>query len=166
MAQRRLLYHTLRGLVAGAVGTAVMTGWQELAAKLQGSDGGGGEAPPSDPWARAPAPARAGRKILGGLGYDVPESRIDLLTNVMHWGYGTTWGAVYGAAFGNSARHRPLTRGLGFGAWVWVMSYVQLVPLGIYQPPWTYSPRELAMDLSYHLAYGAGLGVGGALVER
>jgi hypothetical protein len=151
--------------MAGAVGTAAMTGWQELAGKLRSDgSGGGGEAQPSDPWANAPAPAKVGRMILSSVGYEVPADQIDLLTNVMHWGYGTTWGAVYGVLNGGSSRRRPLIRGLAFGTVVWAMSYVELVPLGLYEPPWKYPPEELAFDLSYHLAYGAGLGVGGALV--
>jgi hypothetical protein len=34
------------------------------------------------------------------------------------------------------------------------MSYVQLVPMGLYKPPWKYPPKDLAMDLSSHLVYG------------
>ncbi len=165
MPQRRILNRALRGAMAGGAGTAAMTAWQEVSAKLRSSDGGEGDGTqPSDPWQAAPAPAKVGRLLLRALGYEVPTSQIDLLTNVMHWGYGTTWGAVYGAVMGNAARERPMARGLGFGAWVWIMSYVQLVPLGIYEPPWTYAPQELAMDLSYHLAYGAGVGAAGALL--
>jgi hypothetical protein len=141
-----------------------MTGWQELAAKLQ-SDGESGGTQQSDPWAKAPAPAKVGRMILSGLGYEVPPDKIELLTNIMHWGYGTTWGGVYGALNGSSGGRRPLIRGLAFGTAVWAMSYAQLVPLGLYEPPWKYPPQELALDLSYHLAYGAGVGVGGALVR-
>jgi hypothetical protein len=47
-----------------------------------------------------------------------------------------------------------------FGTAVWVASYLTLVPMGIYRAPWRYPPVELALDLSYHLAYGAGAGVG------
>lgn len=168
MAQLTLLDRAARGLVAGVAGTAAMTAWQELSAKLQGSgEGGGSDGPETpDPWAAAPAPAQVGRLLLGGLGYEVPADKIGLLTNVMHWGYGTTWGAIYGAVMGNAARDRPLARGLAFGSWVWLMSYVQMVPLGIYKLPWKYSPKELGLDLSYHLAYGAGIGAGGALAER
>ncbi|MBV8432562.1 MAG: hypothetical protein JO244_15465 [Solirubrobacterales bacterium] len=177
MPDLSLINRATRGLVAGAIGTAAMTAWQDLSAKLQsaGEEGRGGGDPrgegagsgeDSDPWAQAPAPAQAGRLILHELGYEVPSDKIGLLTNVMHWGYGIGWGAVYGAVAGNAARQRPLARGLVFGASVWVMSYVQLVPLGIYQPPWDYPSQELALDLSYHLAYGAGVGAGGALVER
>jgi uncharacterized membrane protein YagU involved in acid resistance len=169
MAQTTLLDRAARGLVAGVLGTGVMTAWQELSAKLRssGSDGDARQPEtPSDPWEQASAPAKVGRLILGAVGYDVPEDKIGLLTNVMHWSYGTAWGAIYGAVMGNAAHDRPLTRGLAFGSWVWVMSYLQMVPLGFYEPPWKYSPQELAMDLSYHLAYGAGVGAAGALVER
>jgi hypothetical protein len=168
MAKTTLVGRVGRGLVAGAIGTSTMTAWQELAAKLQsgGQEDQGGRGPePADPWASASAPAKVGRLILEALGWNVPAEKIDLLTNVMHWGYGTTWGALYGGVMGKRAHERPLARGLGFGAWVWVMSYVQLVPLGIYELPWKYSPQELVMDLSYHLAYGAGVGAAGALLE-
>jgi hypothetical protein len=43
-----------------------------------------------------------------------------------------------------------------FGLVVWAMSYAQLVPLGIYEPPWRYPITELATDLGYHEAYGIG----------
>jgi len=80
---------------------------------------------------------------------------IPLLTNVMHWGYGTGWGTVYGIV--TVGRHRSgSARGIGFGTAVWAMSYAQLVPMGLYEPPWTYQPAELALDLSYHLVYGIG----------
>jgi hypothetical protein len=45
------------------------------------------------------------------------------------------------------------------------MSYVQLVPAGFYDPPWKYPPDELALDIGYHLAYGAGTAVSFALVS-
>jgi hypothetical protein len=163
-----------RGLVAGATGTAVMTAWQELSMKLQGSggtgDGGGGAeaaAPDQqDPWEQASAPARVACKVLTGVfGREVPPERIGLLTNVMHWGYGTSWGALYGLLQGTTPGP-ALRRGLLFGTGVWVMSYVTLVPMGLYQPPWKYPPKELALDLSYHLAYGTGVGAGYALVDR
>lgn len=166
MTKSTLFGRAARGLVAGVIGTATMTAWQELSAKLQGGqDEASQDSEPSDPWAEASPPAQVGRMILQGLGQDVPADKIGLLTNVMHWGYGTTWGGLYGALMGRVAREQPLVRGLAFGAGVWVMSYVQLVPLGLYELPWKYPPSELALDLSYHLAYGAGLGTAGALVE-
>ena len=162
-----------RGLAAGMIGTGVMTTWQELSMKLQGSgpEGGGGGQDESDtqqrqdPWEQASAPAKAGRKILEGV-FDVkiPPERIGLLTDAMHWGYGISWGALYGLIQETVGGPR-LRNGLLFGAGVWAMSYMMLVPTGLYQPPWEYPPKQLAMDVSYHFAYGAGLGGGYALAE-
>ena len=163
----------VRGLAGGAIGTATMAAWQELSTKLKssGEDRGKGATAASgaaepDPWEHASAPAKVGRKILeDAFGYEVPPEKIGLLTSVMHWGYGTSWGALYGliqrAAPGPAVRSGTL-----FGAGVWAMSYLTLVPMGIYEPPWKYQPQELALDLSYHLAYGAGVGAGYGLLDR
>jgi hypothetical protein len=165
MAKTTLLSRAARGLGAGVIGTTTMTAWQGVSAKLQGSSADGNDSKPADPWAEAPAPAKVGRLILHAFGYDAPANKIGLLTNIMHWGYGITWGAVYGAVMGEAVHERPLARGLAFATSLWVMSYIELVPLGIYEPPWDYSPQVLAFDLSYHLAYGIGLGLSGAVVE-
>jgi hypothetical protein len=149
------------GLGAGAIGTLAMTGWQELSSRLMsnGSDSGGDDQP-SDPWAQASVPAQVARKLANVVGVDPDPKRIPLLTNLMHWSYGTGWGAIYGLL--------PKRRGMGllFGAGVWAMSYVQLVPLGLYEPPWKYPPSQLGLDLSYHLVYGAGTEAGDALITR
>ena len=150
-----------RGLAAGVVGTVAMTGWQELASRLRSSNGSSSEssAPQSEreAWEQAPAPAQVGKRIVEGVfGASVSAERIGLLTTVMHWGYGAGWGGVYGLVQSTRGRRR-LRDGLVFGTTVWAMSYAELVPMGIYDPPWTYPPQELALDLSYHLAYGAGL---------
>lgn len=174
MARQTPLAAVVRGLASGVIGTAAMTAWQELSMKLQssgdesGSDGdegeGGGQE--SDPWEQASAPAQAGRKGLEGVfGISVPPDKIGLLTTVMHWGYGSGWGAAYGLVQRTSPGP-ALRRGVLFGMGVWAMSYVQLVPMGLYQPPWKYPPKELAMDLSYHLAYGSALGAAYAALDR
>jgi uncharacterized membrane protein YagU involved in acid resistance len=84
----------------------------------------------------------------------------------MHWGYGTGWGAVYGLAVGSVRRSPGLTAGAAFGTVVWLMSYVQLVPMGLYDPPWKTPPQELALDLSYHLVYGTGVASAYRLINR
>ena len=158
------------GLAAGVVGTVFMTAWQELAARLRSVAADGAPespGPPQDPWENASAPAKVAKRIGEGVFHKpVSSERIPLLTNAMHWGYGTTWGAVYGLAAG-SARDAPgLAEGAAFGTVVWVMSYVQLVPMGLYDPPWKTPPLELALDLSYHLVYGAGVGGAYRLLRR
>lgn len=157
-----------RGLAAGVLGTACMTAAQELAAKLQGGggeEGGDSDERPADPWEQAPAPALVARRIARGVfRRDLPAERIGAITNAMHWGYGTSWGAVYGLAEG-TAQAPALRLGLIFGAGVWVASYLQMVPMGLYEPPWTYAPKDVAMEVGYHLAYGAGVGAGYKALE-
>ncbi|MFL5863374.1 MAG: hypothetical protein ACJ780_21810 [Solirubrobacteraceae bacterium] len=155
-----------------------MTAWQELSARLMSSgDGGEPDSPDpgetqsptrgetqaperTDPWEKAPVPAQVGRKLANLAGIDPDPRRIPLLTNIMHWSYGTGWGAVYGVL----AKRR--LNGALFGAGVWAMSYVQLVPLGLYEPPWKYPPQQLALDFSYHLVYGVGTQSGHTLLAR
>lgn len=160
-----------RGLAAGLIGTAVMTAAQELWAKIQASqateDPGGGEQgdgdkqqDAQDPWEQASMPAQVARRIIEGVFHkQVSPELVPLLTHGMHWAYGTAWGAVYGPIEGTFPG-RPLRRGLLFGTGVWVMAYVQLVPMGLYELPWRYSAKDLATELGFHLAYGCGVGFG------
>ncbi len=69
---------------------------------------------------------------------------------------------AYGVAVGSGA---PLA-GAAFGTGAWAASYAELVPLGIYQPPWRYPAKELALDLSYHLVYGLAVAGAFAVLER
>jgi hypothetical protein len=144
-----------RGLVAGAVGTAAMTGYQALVARARSGGDDDGQQESRDPWEEAPAPAKVARRLIEGLlRREVPPERIGLLSTVTHWAYGTMSGAVYGLVEG-SKRPRPLLDGLVFGTGVWALSYATLVPMGIYDPPTDYPPSELAIDWSYHAVYGA-----------
>lgn len=150
-----------RGLLAGAIGTAAMTGWQTLTAKLQSGDGSEGSSAEgqeeADPWEEASAPAKVAKRVLEGVfGREVGPEKIGSLTEVMHWGYGTGWGAAYGVLAGTAGRS-TLRGGLLFGTGVWASSYAELVPMGLYEPPWKYPPKTVALDLSYHLVYGAGV---------
>jgi hypothetical protein len=134
----------LRGALAGLAGTAAMTAHQRLG---QGPSSGG------DPsWDEAPAPAQVARIGLGLVGIDSPAEQIPLLTNAMHWLYGTGWGVGYALLAADA--DEEAWAGPAFGLLVWALSYVQLVPLGIYEPPWEYEPSELADDVGYHLTYG------------
>jgi uncharacterized membrane protein YagU involved in acid resistance len=143
----------LRGVVAGLVGTAAMTAAQLAAARARGRSL---RTPVPETWSQAPAPAQVAKRAVDALGTGdrVTKEDVPLLTNVMHWSYGTALGVIC-AFTARGSRRRPLVRGLRFGAAAWTASYAQLVPLGIYEPPWRYPAEELALDLSYHLVYGA-----------
>jgi hypothetical protein len=136
-----------------------MTAVQKL---VQRGSRDGGE--PS--WDAASAPAQVARKALRRDGVDPPASWIPVLTNVMHWGYGTTWGVVYALARGSRRPRRPLLEGLGLGALVWSASYLELVPLGLYEPPWKYDAETVALDVGYHVAFGEAASAALAVLSR
>jgi len=46
------------------------------------------------------------------------------------------------------------------------MSYVQLVPMGLYKPRWKSPPKGLAIDLSYHLIYRVGAANAYGVLDR
>jgi hypothetical protein len=144
-----------RGVVAGIAGTAGMTAYQLAVRKARGQRL---DTPVPRTWADAPAPAQVAKKAaeLAGKPRAVTKKDVPLVTNVMHWGYGTWWGIVYGLAARRS-KADPVTDAAVLGASLWAAAYAQLAPLGIYEPPWKYPPQELALDLSYHLVYGAGV---------
>jgi hypothetical protein len=154
----------LRAVAAGVAGTAAMTAYQLAVARLQGKPGG---TPVPQRWADAPAPAQVAKKAAEALGQGrrVTLKDVPTVTNAMHWLYGVSWGALYGAA-ASTARPGPVAGGLAFGAGVWGASYAELVPLGVYEPPWKYPPRELALDLSYHLVYGVAVAATFAALDR
>jgi hypothetical protein len=142
-----------RGVAAGLVGTAAMTGLQLAVRKARGERL---DTPVPRTWADAPAPAQVAKKAAEavGKGPSVTKRQAPLLATAMHWGYGAWWGAVYGA-IAHAVRPDPVAAGPIFGIGVWAAAYAELVPLGIYEPPWRYPVSELALDLGYHLAYGA-----------
>ena len=147
----------IRGLVAGAVGTAAMDAL--LFARYRR---GGGETRFADwessagleGWEDAPAPAHVGKRLVEGL-FDIklPPQRARLVNNVTHWGFGILSGAGYGIVAGSLARPRILY-GLPFGAGVWAGGYVVLPAAKLYEPIWKYDVKTLGNDLSAHLVYG------------
>ena len=147
----------VRGLAAGALGTAAMDTF--LFARYRRE---GGTSAPADwelsrgvtSWDDAPAPAQVGRRLFDGLFQTkLPDSRAALVNNVMHWGYGIANAALYGIVAGSLPTPR-IRYGLPFGASVWASGYVILPAAKLYKPIWEYDRMTLAKDLSAHLVYG------------
>jgi hypothetical protein len=147
----------VRGLIAGAVGTAAMDtllfaryrrgGGTESAKAWEFSEG-------LSSWDDAPAPAKVGRRLVEGLfRVEIPASRVPLVNNVTHWAFGILGGAQYGIVVG-SLPARRIIYGLPFGASVWATGYVLLPAAKLYKPIWKYDAETLAKDLSAHLVYG------------
>jgi uncharacterized membrane protein YagU involved in acid resistance len=152
-----------RGILAGFVGTGVMTGVQ-LAVRWARDQPLGTPVPRT--WADAPAPAQAAKKAADavGEGRRITKKDVPLVTNVLHWAYGISWGVAYAAA-ARAVAPSPVAGGAAFGTGVWLAAYAELVPLGIYEAPWKYPPQEVALDLGYHLAYGIAVGAAFAALD-
>jgi hypothetical protein len=147
----------VRGLVAGAIGTAAMDvllfaryrhgGGKSRFAEWESSAG-------VKSWEDAPAPALVGKRLVEGLfQIELPPRRARLVNNVMHWAFGIANGAGYGLVAGSLPRPR-IFYGLPFGATVWASGYVVLPAAKLYEPIWKYDVKTLADDLSAHLTYG------------
>jgi uncharacterized membrane protein YagU involved in acid resistance len=144
-----------RGLAAGLVGTAVMTGYQTALSMKRGLSLKDAVAPdPPDHWKDAPAPGQVGYRFLHGLfEKDVSPDHSTTITNVVHWLYGTGWGGLYGLAEA-SIGSTSLVAGSAFGSLVFANAYVALPAMGLYKPPWKYDTKTLGVDWSYHVVYG------------
>jgi hypothetical protein len=151
---RPLLSTIARGAAAGAVGTLAMDAvWYSRYRR------GGGQSrfadwevtTEVDSWQEAPAPGQMGRKLLELVTRrEVPVERAPVISNTMHWAYGSSWTAAYAALL----PRRPLWAGPALGALVWSSGYVVLPLAGIYEPIWRYDLTTLAKDLSAHLVFG------------
>ena len=121
---------------------------------------------PVDNWEKAPVPGQVGKRLIEGFTQrELPDRWAWPVSTVMHWSYGSAWGAFYGVLAGSLRRPHALY-GLPFGAAVWVSGYLILPAGGLYQPIWEYDAKTLATDLSAHLAYGAGTGAAFSLLVK
>ncbi|MEO7197595.1 MAG: hypothetical protein ABIZ50_03905 [Solirubrobacterales bacterium] len=125
-----------RGLLAGAAGTAAMTASSTLEMKLRHREA-------------SSAPADAAGKVLG-IQPRNPAGKARF-SNVVHWSYGTGWGAVRGL-IGAAGLSGPRATGAHF-ATIWPGALVMLPSLGVAPPPWKWGATELGIDAMHHLVY-------------
>ena len=143
----------IKGLVAGAIGTAVMTAYQLAAAKAMGSGSSN-------------VPGEVGKRVLEGVFQrEVSDEQVEQLTNPVHVIYGVSWGPLYGIVQSSLSRGSG-RHGLAFGTAVWGASLVQLPAMKLAPPVWEMSPSSIALDLSYHLVYGIGVAAAYAAIDR
>lgn len=135
---RRLCFSIGKGLFAGAAGTAAMTISSTIEMKIRGRK-------PSD------APAEAAAKVLGVS--PVGEDEKKRFSNLVHWGYGTGWGAVRGVIGATGLRGLPA--GALFFAAIWGNELVMLPTLGVAPPATEWGRDEVAIDALHHLVYAA-----------
>jgi hypothetical protein len=147
----------LRGLAAGAAGTAAMDALLYYRYRRDG-----GTVAPRDwefssevsNWEQAPAPAQVGKRLVEGFFQrQLPPTLARRFNNATHWSFGMLAAVQYAILAGSLPRTRRLY-GLPFGAAVWAGGYVVLPAAGLYEPIWKYDAQTLLKDLSAHLTYG------------
>lgn len=138
-----------RGLFAGAAGTAAMTVSSTVEAKIR--DRGSSS-----------APADAAGKVLGVQPRD--EAGEARFSNIVHWSYGTSWGAVRGLLHAGGVDGLAATA-LHFGA-VWGGAQVMLPALDVAPPPWESPREEVLIDAFHHAVYALATGVAFAALQR
>ena len=132
-----------KGLAAGLVGTAAMTVSSTLEAKLR-------KRQPSR------APAKAAEKVLGIECFESPQAE-NRFSNLVHWGYGTGWGAVRGVL--GSTPLPPKAATAAHLAAVWGQEVVMLPTLDVAPPIIIWGKEEIAIDVFHHVVYAAATGI-------
>jgi uncharacterized membrane protein YagU involved in acid resistance len=139
----------LIGLIAGLVGAGAMSLGHRVAGTLLPKAA-------AAPASREPDPTvKVASAITRGVGYELPPAQKPRAGSIVHYAFGGTVGALYGAV----AEVLPKAAagvGLPFGIAVWLGAHVVTVPvLGLAQPPARQPLGQEAEELGLHLAYGA-----------
>jgi hypothetical protein len=138
-----------KGLFAGVVGTAAMTVSSTLEMKFRGRPG-------------SSAPAQAAGKVLGVE--PTGEAEEARFSNLVHWGYGTSWGTARGL-IGAAGLEGPGAAMAHLGA-VWGTEQVMLPALGVAPPFWQWGAKEVAIDAFHHLVYAGATSVAYTVLDR
>jgi hypothetical protein len=115
-----------------------------------------------------PATIKAAEAAAKVVGSELPPDRKKqaLGGKVVHYAYGTLWGAAFAVAARAVAPRVPLATGLAFGAALWLVSDELLVPLLRFShAPARYPPSTHAKGLASHLVYGVATDAGWRLTR-
>lgn len=138
-----------RGVVAGLAGTVVMTAFQRLVEM------------PLSGRAESYQPAELVEKITGARPGQPNRRRLNYAA---HFGVGAAWGAAHGAAAHAGVRGAGTVAAV-FGT-LWPADVTSMALLGLGEPPWRWSARELAVDVADKLVLAAATGVAFEALSR
>jgi hypothetical protein len=154
-----LLKGVIAGAAAGLVATAVMTLAQTGMSKLEQrakprrpgrSEGPGAGGEDDDP-ATVKAASAVSEKVLG---HELTEREKPIAGNLVHYGFGTTMGGVYGG-LAEVVPSVTACEGMAFGAGLMVLADEVAVPaVGLSEPPHRVPLSKHAYALAAHLVYG------------
>jgi hypothetical protein len=138
-----------KGLFAGVAGTAAITVSSTLEMKILGRQA-------------SSAPAQAASKVLGVE--PTGEAEEARFPNVVHSGYGTSWGAVRGLVdtIGIEGPSATATHFLT----VWSTEQIMLPAPSVAPPFWQWGAKDVAIDALHHLVYTGTTGIAYAALDR
>jgi hypothetical protein len=139
-----------KGIVAGVAGTAAMTISSTIEAKLRGR-------------AFSTAPAKATQKLLGIKEFESPRDEARF-SDLVHWGYGTSWGIAC-AVLRELGLPRAVATPAHFAA-VWGSALVMLPSLDVAPPVYLWEGEDVAIDVFHHLVYAAATGLAYDLLDE
>jgi putative membrane protein len=139
-----------RGVVAGLVGGVIAAGAMSLVHK------GLGRQPNPSTQQQDDATVKVADGIMRWLlDRPIPEDAKPLASNVVHYAFGASVGAVYGGVAEVVPRITMMV-GVPFGLAVWLGAHVITVPvLGLAEPPARQPRSKEGLELLLHVAYGA-----------
>jgi hypothetical protein len=140
---KELTTRWVHGALAGVMGAACMTVLR-LAAHRRG-------------WidAMVPQAVEVWAKKEAGLGWPRSAATHHVADQLLHLGYGSTWGAIYALCV-QPRGSASLGRSLGLGLGLWALGSMVIFPaLKIARPAWRQKPRQELVNVSAHLLYGA-----------
>ena len=98
------------GVLAGVVGTVCLDAVNYLKYRRTGGKDSplAWEFPKVERWDQAPAPGQVGKRLIEGFTQrELPDRWAGPVSTVMHWSYGSGWGALYGILAGSLRRPNP-----------------------------------------------------------
>ncbi len=146
-----------KGALAGLAGTAVMTAAQtRLLPLIPSGEARRSPRHPAEAESQAEAATEtAARRIVEGLmRRRLPEGRKKLAGNLIHYGTGAGWGAIYALS---TPRRPRVADGLAFGTLVWLLGDNLIAPsLRLSDWAWRYPLGSNLKGFLAHLIYGVG----------
>lgn len=127
-----------KGLAAGLIGTIAMTISSTTEMHLRGRPG-------------SAAPATAASKVLGIATFTSAEAEARF-SSLVHWAYGTGWGAVRGLV---GTVLSPRTADVAHVGAVYGTEHLMLPALEVAPPATEWGANEIAIDGLHHLVYAA-----------
>lgn len=145
----RLIRTLSTGLAAGLLGTLAMTVSSTTEMKLRNRQASN-------------VPAEAGTKVLGLSGFE-SERAEQRFGQLVHFGYGTAWGAVRGLT--GTLLPPAAADAAHFGS-VWGAEHVLLPTLELAPPATQWGTEEIAVDAFHHLVYAVATGAAYRWLDR